>query len=217
MRLKGLSHGVLVATLLLELGEACMNISEYMGTLDSSLEIAGYTYSSSATSCSCCGLCHQKSDCKSFSFRTDNKECILYNKVGGYGDFSRESQQNHNTQFFFMPKSSLTNEFCRTDTDCVTSGDFCRGRICTSDTTITCRDAFDQNNALPDHRYWGFINGQEMRLRCRMEGGFRGATLLLASIDPPTDGVAWSTANILDKTFDKDNYPNEWTDYSILR
>ena len=202
---------------LLEVSQACQDIPEYYGRLDSSLQISANTLPNSATSCNCCGLCHQSTGCKSFSFRTDNKECTLYSRVGGYGEFTRQRENSGVSQFFFLPASSETGEFCRQDSDCVTAGDACRGRICTTDPAVTCRRIKDRNGALPDHRYWGYISGEEMQLYCRMEGGYNGATLLLASHNQPTDGVAWSADNILYKIHPRVSYPNEWTDYSILR
>ena len=207
----------LVTVWLFRLSQACVDIPDYFGTLDSSLIIASSTLTTSSTSCNCCGLCHQNPACKSFSFGTTTKECVLYGKIGNYVSLARERQDSHSTQYFIMPFSSQTNEFCHSDADCLTAGDSCRGRICTSDPIVTCRDLYLLNSALPDHRYWGYVDGRELKLYCRMEGEYAGATLLLASQDPPTDGVQWSTENILDKVYDREDYPNEDTDYSILR
>ncbi|KAF0314610.1 hypothetical protein FJT64_014947 [Amphibalanus amphitrite] len=200
-----------------EVARACLDIPEYYGGLDSSLVIGASTLASPASSCNCCGLCHQDTACRSFSFRTDTGECTLYSRVGGYGEFQRQPAGSQVTQFFFMPSSSGSDEFCRSDSDCVTPGDACRGRICTSEPTVTCRRAWERNGALPDHRYFGYLDGQEHRLYCRMQGQYSGATLLLASHNVPTDGVAWSADNVLYKLHPRDGYPSEAIDYSILR
>ena len=190
---------------------SCQDIQLYFGHLSSSLEIASDTLLPPATSCNCCGRCHRNPLCKSFMFSTSSRQCILYGTTGGPEHFTRE-RTNSKEMFFFLPGRSQTNEFCRSDSDCVTDGDFCRGRICTTDDTVTCRDYYMFNNELRSERYWGFIAGREILLDCSMgrDGGY--TKLVFAS--PSND---WAETNRLNSTtYGSDGTARTTKQYSIL-
>ncbi|KAF0289715.1 hypothetical protein FJT64_012070 [Amphibalanus amphitrite] len=186
---------------LLGAAAGCQDIQLYFGRLPSSMEIESVTLLPSATSCSCCGLCHRNPACQSLTFRADDNQCILYSSVGGLADFDRKAPWT-NEKFFFMPGRSQSGEFCQTDSDCITSGDFCRGRICTTDDTLTCRDFYDINNNLRSDRYWGYIAGREILLGCSM-GSRRGLTQLMRTW--PSE--QWTAASRLNMT----TYNNDGT------
>ena len=209
---------VLVVSCLLATSEACLNVTpEFFGTLDASLELESITLPPSGSTCTCCGLCYQRSSCGSFSFHMDSNECILYSTVGQYSTFSRQRRNYHSRQFFIRPGRSQAGEFCRADSDCVDDGLFCRGRMCTDRSVISCRTIYLQNSALPNHRYMGFVDNTDLMLYCRMSTNYEGATLMLSSNYPYSYGQAWTAENVLDKTFEVDEYPNDDTDYSILK
>ncbi|KAF0306059.1 hypothetical protein FJT64_022370 [Amphibalanus amphitrite] len=204
-------HLLLLAAILHQ-SRACQEIYEYFGTLDASHVVSNYTLNSAGTSCQCCALCHKHPTCQSFSFDTRSLRCTLYDKVASSTDFYRQRESAHSAQYFLMPARSRSGEFCRRDADCVTPGDLCRGRTCTTATTVTCRDIHRAGPRLPDHRYWSVLNGQQVLTYCRMEGGFGGATLLLAY---QSSGVTpWSYGNLQDKPTAS---PSETQDFSILK
>ena len=201
----------LLASSLLVVVTGCQSNQLYFGLLETS-PLEESTLPGPSTACNCCGLCHSNAACKSLAFNTDSGQCRLYGTVGGPGNYKRDSYWSHKNQFFFMPNSSLTNEFCRSDDDCITDGDSCRGRICTTDATVTCRDHYLLNDRLPSHRYWGFVAGQEILLECTM-GGRGGYTKLLTAW-PSGD---WTTANRLNRTlYGSDGTATTWSQYSIL-
>ena len=196
---------------LLHVTTGCQNIQLYFGHLSSSLEIESVSLRSGATACNCCGLCHKNPACKSLMFQTDRRECVLYSTVGGPAVFGRERSRSKET-FYFMPGRSKTDEFCNSDSDCITAGDFCRGRICTTDTTVTCRDFFLYNNNLRDERYWGYIAGRQLLLECSM--GRREGYTKLVHATPSRD---WSeTSRLNHTTYYTDGTARTSRLYSIL-
>ena len=203
---------LLLALAVLHTSRGCQEISGYFGTLDASSELAAHTLTDSGSSCQCCALCHAATACKSLSFDTSSQRCTLYGKVASYADFRRQHETEHTAQYFLMPGKSLSGEFCRRDADCLADGDLCRGRVCTTDSMLTCRDLHRANPALPDHRYWSLLDGQQVLVYCRMQAGFEGATLLLAY--QASAAVPWSYGNLQDKPTDS---PSETEDFSILK
>ena len=188
----------------------CQNIQLYHGTLSSSLEIESVTLPPSATSCNCCGLCHQNTACGSLTFQPEDGRCTLYSAVGGPAVFNRV--RGGGKQFFFMPGRSQSGEFCRSDSDCVTAGDLCRGRMCTTDDTVTCRDFYLLNGALRSDRYWGFLAGREILLQCFM--GNRGGFTKLVHATP---SAQWNATSRLNYTiYGNDGTAKTSSRYSIL-
>ncbi|KAF0292043.1 hypothetical protein FJT64_001067 [Amphibalanus amphitrite] len=79
--------------------------------------------------------------CASLSFNSVTSECELYSSVASYATLQPDS--DNEWSYYVMPGRSETGQFCRQDSDCVTSGDFCRGRLCTSLDKVTCRTIAD--------------------------------------------------------------------------
>ena len=163
-------------------GEACMETVRSGGTLSS--PIATHTLSpAQATSCHCCALCHQMADCASLSFSEAAGECRLYNTVANYTTL----QPDNNWRYFVMPRRSGHHQFCRQDSDCLTEGDRCRGRVCTNLPAVTCRVIYDTFGARErfssgtTREVWmsGWLNNADIPLACMMGGDFEGYTVLL--------------------------------------
>ncbi|XP_043195217.1 uncharacterized protein LOC122366743 [Amphibalanus amphitrite] len=201
----------LLLVLAAHIATGCLNNQLYFGRLTSSLELESFSLRDGSTACNCCGLCSQNAACLSFTLDKNSRQCTLYSAVGGPAEFNRDSRWNHHNQFFFKPNSSRTGEFCRSDRDCVTTGDACRGRICTADPTVTCRDLHQINSELPDHRYWAYIADKEMLVKCSMRRG--GYTLLLNA----SPSARWTVQSRLNLTsYEEDGTPDTDGLYSIL-
>ncbi|KAF0314536.1 hypothetical protein FJT64_015028 [Amphibalanus amphitrite] len=89
----------------------------------------------SGSTCHCCALCYKTRGCASLSANTTNGECRLHSTVAGYDTLTPDSSW----KYFVMPGHSQHHQFCRQDSDCLVKGEFCRGRVCTNQTTVTCR------------------------------------------------------------------------------
>ncbi|XP_037092886.1 uncharacterized protein LOC119112713 [Pollicipes pollicipes] len=185
--------GFVLATFL-HVSKACLEVPHYFGSMDASLEISRSTLRETGSSCHCCGLCHQDDRCKSFTFDVNENSCVLYSKVGGYSEFTRLPSSQSTQEYFFMPNSSTTGEFCRHDTDCQAGSGSCIARICTTDVTRTCRDVYEIKVESPDHAYWGAVKGEEILFYCVMNYRKGGYTMLL---EAPFWFTRWTTSNRL--------------------
>lgn len=145
------------------------------GYLPSSYAMSSVTV---ASSCSCCGLCHQTQGCASFSFSSSSGSCSLYSIVAGYDTLVKDDGLQH----FLMPGRSRQHQFCRADSDCVESGDACRARVCTSHQMVTCaviRHTFGAQKRFGSYvRMFGWVENEEVRFFCYM-GENTGATRVL--------------------------------------
>ena len=86
-----------------------------------------------------------------------------------------------------MPGRSQHHQFCRHDSDCLVEGDFCRGRVCTDLTTVSCRVIYETFGVGDRFGYFisgmsGWINGTDVALACKMEAAFPGFTRIFKSI-----------------------------------
>ena len=176
----------------LRLAAACQKIPLYFGTLDPSLALPDGSLTGVTSSCQCCALCHHDTRCKSFSFRPGDGACTMYSRVGGYPQFHRQAADAEDTEFYIMPLSSSTGEFCRRDADCVT-GEPCTARVCTTNTTITCLTIHEQMPTTTTHTFWGAVSGQDIRLSCLMDEQGGGWTQLVDAVF----NYAWQTADVL--------------------
>ncbi|KAF0290586.1 hypothetical protein FJT64_011223 [Amphibalanus amphitrite] len=176
----------------LKFGIACQKIPLYYGTLDPALALPGGPITGVISSCQCCAFCNNNELCKSFSFRGSTGECTLYSKVGSYPKFLRQDWGAEDTEFYIMPRSSTTEEFCRQDEDCV-SGEPCLGRVCTTNRTITCLSIKELNPTINTHTFWGAVDGTEIRLSCLMDVQGGGWTQLVDAVF----NFFWQPADVL--------------------
>ena len=165
----------------LELGWTCQKIPLYYGTLDPSLAIPDGSLTGVVSSCQCCAFCHHDDRCKSFSFQPSTGQCTMYSKVGGYPAFYRQNWDAEDTEFYIMPRSSATGEFCRQDEDCL-NGEPCLARVCTTNKTITCLTIKEQIPTTNTHTFWGAVDGTEIRLSCLMDVRGGGWTQLVDAV-----------------------------------
>ncbi|KAF0292044.1 hypothetical protein FJT64_001068 [Amphibalanus amphitrite] len=133
------------------------------GRMDAAERLQALTISSGqANSCTCCALCYQRQTCASLSFNSVTFECELYSSVASYATLQPDS--DNEWSYYVMPGRSETGQFCRQDSDCVTSGDFCRGRFCTSLDKVTCRTIADNFRGIQDYpariSLYGWIKDQ---------------------------------------------------------
>ncbi|KAF0309125.1 hypothetical protein FJT64_019728 [Amphibalanus amphitrite] len=72
--------------------------------------------------------------------------------------------------YFVMPGRSQHHQFCRKDSDCLAKGDFCRGRVCTNQTTVTCQtitEVFGIGTKFGDFsEMHGWMEGRPVLLTC---------------------------------------------------
>ena len=182
---------LVILSSVLQVGAACQQIPLYYGTLDPSLAIPGGTTTGVTSSCQCCAFCHHEQRCKSFSFRPNDGRCTLYSKVGGYPTFYRQAADEEKDEFYMMPRSSTTGEFCRENNDCLT-GEPCLANVCTNNRTITCLTIKELNSETYTHTFWGAVDGTEIRLSCMMARHGGGWTML---VDSPYNH-AWTQGDI---------------------
>ncbi|KAF0292042.1 hypothetical protein FJT64_001066 [Amphibalanus amphitrite] len=154
------------------------------GRMDSGQRLQALTISSpQAGRCTCCALCHQETNCASLSFNSATSVCELYSSVASFSTLRPDS--TNQWSYYVMPGRSETGHFCRQDSDCVTSGDFCRGRFCTSLDKVTCRTIADTFGSIRHFAVtptvYGWFNGRPMTLKCWMTSGGEGFTAVLIS------------------------------------
>ena len=167
---------------LLWTSDACMETAWSSGRMDSDQRLQARTIASpQAGSCTCCALCHQDINCASVSFNSATSECELYSTVASYATLRPDS--NSEWTYYVMPGRSETGQFCRRDSDCVTDGDFCRGRFCTSLDKVTCRTINDNFGSIRHYSVeptvYGWIQGEQMVLKCWMTSVGYGYTTIL--------------------------------------
>lgn len=147
-----------------------------------SVQEFSFPYPSYDGMCICCGLCSQRADCASFSYLAPWLRCELFDRVAGYDNFV--PAQKSERQYFVLPGKSRHHQFCREDSDCVEEGDFCRGRVCTNLTGVSCRvisdhfrasDAYDRSSM----DLYGWLDNKLVTLNCKMDTTFRGATRIM--------------------------------------
>ena len=178
---QGLARSAAISCLLLTLAlvtEACMETAWSKGYLGTDNSFESFT-SRSGSSCSCCGLCHQYTAwCASFSFNVYTGECRLHRTVASYSTL----RANSGWRYFVMPGRSQHHQFCRHDSDCLTKGDFCRGRVCTDLDTVTCRVIYETLRAGRKFGDWPtmytWLSNEPRQLTCRMRHDGAGFTKL---------------------------------------
>ena len=174
---------VVIAGLLLWKGlpaDACMETAWSEGYLSADVTIETVTLASgSGSSCSCCALCHQNAACASFSYQAYSGQCQLYSTVADY----QTLVINPSLNYFVMPGRSQHHQFCREDSDCQMEGDFCRGRVCTDLTAVTCRVIYEAFQASTRFGQWpvmhGWLSNQSQIFNCLMTDKHPGFTRLL--------------------------------------
>ena len=160
--------------------DACMETARANGILSQNYIVDAFTLSTKGGGeCRCCAFCHKNKDCASFSFGTATGACQLYNTVASYDTLTLDDSW----RYFVMPGRSEHHQFCRTDSDCLAKGDFCRGRVCTNFTTVTCRailETITHPGQFVQHPLvYGWVDGQEVMLKCYAHNDGRGFTRLL--------------------------------------
>ena len=163
--------------------QACMDTAWSSGTLSLNTTVEMVTLASpSGSSCACCALCHRNPACVSLSFSASTRECRLHGVVASYATL----EPNDLWQYFVMPGRSQHHQFCRQDSDCQEDGDFCRGRVCTELTTVTCRNIYETFGAGMRYGEWPkmyvCIGNHSILLTCRMVESMSGFTLVLMSV-----------------------------------
>ncbi|XP_043222874.1 uncharacterized protein LOC122382058 [Amphibalanus amphitrite] len=159
---------------------------------------------STATSCACCGLCHQRRHCASLSFTAADGTCRLYRTVPDF----RRLRVAAGSALFVRPGRSEHRQFCRLDTDCLEPDDRCYGRLCTTDVTVTCRDLSETYGAPASGLFYGSVDGATIRLYCREMNGTTGWTKIGYFT---TGSTGWDRSNILERNVD-----NPHGAYSLL-
>ncbi|KAF0313634.1 hypothetical protein FJT64_015768 [Amphibalanus amphitrite] len=132
--------------------------------------------------CACCALCHQNPTCASLSFSPATGECRLHSTVAGYDTLTPDNSW----KYFVMPGRSQHHQFCRQDSDCLVKGDFCRGRVCTNQTAVTCRVIYQTFGAADRFGNYispmfGWLNNTGVLLACRMGSKDEGYTRIFRS------------------------------------
>ena len=155
------------------------------GRMDAGHRLQAVTISpSQAGSCTCCGLCHQETGCVSLSFNSATSECELYSSVASYATLQPDSANQWT--YYVMPGRSETGQFCRQDSDCVTVGDSCRGRFCTTLDKVTCRTVADTFGSIRHYAVeptiYGWVKGKQVMLNCWMTSAGYGYTAILWSV-----------------------------------
>ena len=170
---------VWVAVLLVQRTESCMETAWSSGHL--AQDLRSFTLESSqASSCLCCAVCYGHKECASLSYNEKTRQCRLYDSVANYSTLTPDQEW----KYFVLPGWSQHQQFCRWDSDCQEEGDFCRGRVCTKLTAVTCRVIYEtfgagQRFGETIDRMYGWLNGTEVPLACRMGSKYRGFTRLL--------------------------------------
>ena len=187
----------LLLLLLLWTSDACMETAWSSGRMDAGQQLQARTIASpQAGSCTCCALCHQDTNCASISFNSATSECELYSTVASYATLRPDS--NSEWAYYVMPGRSETGQFCRQDSDCVTDGDFCRGRFCTSLDKVTCRTIAVTFGSIRHYdktpTIYGFFNGKHLKLKCWMTSGGDGFTTVLWS----TRGLQFDSTTLME-------------------
>lgn len=191
--------------------EACLNTALRKGLLPASEEIARQTVSSGGDTCSCCGLCHQSTNCSSFSWNKADGQCRLFRSVASYSTLA----PSQDWEYFVRMGRSQHHQFCRFDTDCQQSGDFCHGRVCTQLPSVTCRVIFQEFGAEDrfvdvTSRMYGWLGNRELQLACEMDEPYSGATRIFRN----KRGFMFSKTTILSYN---QGLPSLELAYSILK
>lgn len=165
----------------LRAAETCMKSAWNSGSLDRSEELEAFTIPrGQPAACSCCGLCSSNPACSSFSVFWRTGQCRLYRSVARYDTLIPD----RNWKYYVMPGRSGHHQFCRWDADCTEDGEYCRGRVCTTLSVVTCN--FIINVLGAEDRYathfmtlYGWMNNTEVIFRCSVRSETRGSTLIL--------------------------------------
>ena len=174
----------LLPPLFLRACQACMETAWRHGRLDTSQRLSTVNISDpQAGSCVCCAFCHQQTGCASLSYNSATSECELYSTVASYATLQPDLTSEWT--YYVMPGRSATDQFCRQDSDCVTAGDFCRGRFCTSLDKVTCRTLGDLFGGIRHYDVmpiiYGWVQGTQLKMICWMTQGGEGYTTVLWS------------------------------------
>ncbi|KAF0308865.1 hypothetical protein FJT64_019971 [Amphibalanus amphitrite] len=171
---------------LLWTSEACLETAWNSGRMDADQQLQVLTIAPSQDGgCTCCAHCHYRPRCASLSFNSATSECELYSSVASYStlqpDYARQ------WSYYVMPGRSESGQFCRQDSDCTASGDFCRGRFCTSLDKVTCRTVAETFGSIRHYAVeppiFGWIDGKEISVVCWMTLSGKGYTNILWSVN----------------------------------
>ncbi|KAF0290596.1 hypothetical protein FJT64_011231 [Amphibalanus amphitrite] len=157
--------------------EACQKTAWTKGHLATDTAIEAFTLRPSrGSTCVCCSFCNSNANCDSLSYNVVTRECLLFDYVASYSSIIASSDW----RYFVMPGRSQHEQFCREDSDCLQSGDSCRGRVCTDLSAITCRVIYEQLGAGDrlggEIHAHGWMSGQDMLFLCRMTTEWPGFT-----------------------------------------
>ena len=173
--------------LLLPVVDACQETAWSAGHLARDSAIDGVTLlPGRGSSCVCCSYCNSNADCASLGYNTVTRECLLFDSVANYSTIIADDSW----RYFVMPSRSQHHQFCRHDSDCLATGDFCRGRVCTALAAITCRVIYEELGAGErlgaEIGAFGWLGAQEARFVCRMRSDWPGFTRVFRNQDGRT-------------------------------
>ncbi|KAF0297888.1 hypothetical protein FJT64_004750 [Amphibalanus amphitrite] len=157
--------------------KACQETAWTNGYLSAGTAMEAFTLRPGrGSACACCSFCNSNANCASLNYNIKSRECLLFNYVANYTSITASSDW----RYFVMPGRSQHEQFCREDSDCLQSGDSCRGRVCTDLSAITCRVIYEQlgsgDRLGGEILAYGWMNGKDVRLICRMTAEWPGFT-----------------------------------------